>query len=108
MDPKFWVYQNFINRKEYISNFVKTKTVGCETVYSEWFRVWKTGYPLQVTLILPIKFRVNWPSVLKKFKIDFQDGGHIEFLIRINFASFDLQLTQILPTKFRVSWPFGA
>ena len=42
----------------------------------------------------------------KKFNIDFQDGGHPGFPIRIILATFDLQVTLILPMKFRVNWPF--
>ena len=44
----------------------------------------------------------------KKFKIDFQDGGHLEFPIRMILATFDLQVTMILSMKFRVNWPFGS
>ena len=44
----------------------------------------------------------------KKFNIDFQDGGHLRFPIRIILVTFDLQVTLILPTKFRVNWPFDS
>ena len=44
----------------------------------------------------------------KKFNIDFQDGGHFGFPIRIIFATFDLQVTSKLPMKFRVNCPFGS
>ena len=37
----------------------------------------------------------------KKFNIDFQDGGHLRFPIRIILATFDLQVTLILPMKFK-------
>ena len=43
----------------------------------------------------------------KKFNIDFQDRGHLEFPIRIILATSDLQVTSIRPMKFRVNWPFG-
>ena len=36
----------------------------------------------------------------KKFNIDFQDGGHPGFPIRMILATFDLQVTLILPMKF--------
>ena len=45
----------------------------------------------------------------KKFKIDFQDGGHgghLGLLIRMILAIFDIQVTLILLTKFQVNWPF--
>ena len=59
------------------------------------------------TLILSILiFQSSGLSVQKKFKIDFQDGGRLRFLIKTNLAIFDLQVTQILPTKFRVNCPF--
>ena len=44
----------------------------------------------------------------KKRKIDFQDGGHLGFLINKILASFDLQVTPMLPSKFGVNWPFGS
>ena len=46
---------------------------------------------LQVALMLPIKFGVNWLSVQeKKRKIDFQDGGHHAFPIGTIVAIFYL------------------
>ena len=36
----------------------------------------------------------------KKFNIDFQDGGHLRFPIRMTLFTFDLQVTLILPMKF--------
>ena len=44
----------------------------------------------------------------KKQKIDFQDGGHLGFLIGTIVATFDLQVTLMLPSKFGVNWPFGS
>ena len=44
----------------------------------------------------------------KKFNIDFQDGGHLGFPIRLILAIFDLQVTSILPIKFQFNWPFGS
>ena len=41
------------------------------------------------------------------FKMDFQDGNHLGFLIWTILAFFDLQITSILPMKFRINWPFG-
>ena len=69
-------------------------------------------FDLQVTLILPTKFQVILPSVQeKKWKIDFQDGGHsghLGFLIRSILAVFDLQVIPMLPTKIQVNWPFSS
>ena len=64
---------------------------------------------LQVTLMLPTKYRVNWPfgsggEAKNRF---FQDGGHLGFPIGMILAIFDLQVTPMLPTKYRVSWPRG-
>ena len=47
-------------------------------------------------------------SVQEKFNINFQDGGHLGFPIRMILATFDLQVTSILPMKFPVNWPFGS
>ena len=54
-------------------------------------------FNLQVTLILPIMIRVNWPFYSEEIQ-------NIGFPIKTNLATFDLQITQILPaTKFQVS-----
>ena len=66
------------------------------------------SFDLQVTLMIPTKFQVNWPFGSKEeAKIDFQDGhhgGHFGFPIETILAIFDLQVTRIVPTKFRVNW----
>ena len=41
----------------------------------------------------------------KKLKIDFQDGSHLGFKIRMILATFDLQVILILPIKFLINWP---
>ena len=56
--------------------------------------------------MLPSKFVVNWISVQKKRKIDFQDGGHgshLGYPIGTILAIFDLQVTPMLPTRFGVN-----
>ena len=69
-------------------------------------------FDLQVTLMLPSKFGVNWLLVQEKMrKIDFQDGGHgghLGFPIGTILAIFDLQVTLMLPSKSGVKWPFGS
>ena len=69
-------------------------------------------FDLQVTLMLPSKFGVNWPfGSGEEAKIDFQDGGHgghHGFPIGTILAIFDLQVTLMLPSKFGVNWPFGS
>ena len=58
--------------------------------------IWSTCYP-----DASYKFWSNGLSIQKKKrKIDFQDGGHLGFLIRTILAIFDLQITIILHTKF--------
>ena len=44
--------------------------------------------------------------VQEKFNIDFQDGSHLGFPIRLILATFDLQVIPILPMKIRVKQPF--
>ena len=39
-------------------------------------------------------------SVQEKFNIDFQDGGHLGFLIKMILATFYLQVTSKFPMKF--------
>ena len=52
--------------------------------------------------ILP-NFESVGPSVEEnKFKIDFQDGGHLELLIETMFAIFDLQVA-LIRTSCQVS-----
>ena len=60
--------------------------------------------------MLPTKFWVNWPfsSGEAAKKINFQDGHHLGFLIRMILAIFDLQIILILPTNFRVNPHFGS
>ena len=69
-------------------------------------------FDLQVTLMLPTKFRVNRLLGLgEKAKIDFQDGrhgGHLGFTIGTILATVALQVTLMLPTKFLVNCPFGS
>ena len=76
-------------------------------------------FDLQVTLMLPTKFGVNWPfgsgevakkKKKKKKKKKFQDGGHgghLGFPIGTILAIFDVQIILILPAKYRVNWPRG-
>ena len=42
----------------------------------------------------------------KKFNIDFQDGRHLGYPIRMILATFELQVTSILPMKFQVNLGF--
>ena len=60
-------------------------------------------FDLQVTLMLPTKFRsIDLLVLEKKQKIDLQDGhhgGHLGFLIGTILAIFDVQVTPMLPTK---------
>ena len=39
-------------------------------------------------------------SVQEKFNIDFQDGGHLGYPIRMILATSELLVTSILPVKF--------
>ena len=57
----------------------------------------------QDTLILPTESN-GLSDQEKKFKIDFQDGGHLGFQIRMILAI----VTSILTTKFQINWPFGS
>ena len=67
-------------------------------------------FDLQITLMLPTKFRVKWLLGLgEEAKIDFQDsrhGGYLGFPIGTILAIFDVQVTLVLPSKFGVNWPF--
>ena len=52
--------------------------------------------------MLPTKFQVNCLWVQEKKQIiDFQDGGHLRFLIGTILAISDLQVIAMLPTKFK-------
>ena len=42
----------------------------------------------------------------KKPNIDFQDGSHLGFPIRIILATFYIQVSSKLPMKFQVKWHF--
>ena len=67
-------------------------------------------FDLQVTLMLPSKFGVNWPFGSGE-RIEFQDGrhgGHLGFPIGTILAIFDLQVALMLPSGFGVNWPLGS
>ena len=68
-------------------------------------------FHLKLALILPTKFRVNWPFGSGEVRNGFKDGGHgdhLGFSIGTIFTVFDLQIGPILPSTFRVNWPFGS
>ena len=71
---------------------------------SEQFYSFFFFFYLQVSPMLPTKFESTGLSVQEKRKIDFQDGGHLGFLIGTIWAIFDLQVILMLPTKFQVNW----
>ena len=60
-------------------------------------------FDLQVTLMLPTKFGVNWPfSSGEEAKNRFSrwgHGGHLGFAIGMILAIFDLQVTLMLPSN---------
>ena len=56
-------------------------------------------FDLQVTPRILINCQVNEPFI-EEFKIDFPDGGRLEFPIETILAIFDLQVTLMLPTEF--------
>ena len=81
--------------------------------FGGWIRTILAIFDLQINLMLPTKFQVNWPfsSTEEAKKIDFQDGhhgSHLGFPIGTIFAIFDLQVTPMLLTKFQVNWPRGS
>ena len=69
-------------------------------------------FDLQVTLMLPSKFGVNWPfgsgeeakNRFSRWRLWRPSG----FPIGTILAIFDLQVTLMLPSKFGVNWPFGS
>ena len=66
-------------------------------------------FDLQVTLMLPTKFPVNWlfgsgEEAKNRFS-RCRHGGHLGFLIIKILAIFDLQVTLMLPTKFESTGP---
>ena len=68
-------------------------------------------FDLQVTQMLPTKFRVNWPfgsGEEAKNRFSRCHGAHPGFMIGTILAIFDLQVTPMLPSKFGVNWPFGS
>ena len=67
-----------------------------------------------MALYISPDYQTNFKSigllVQEKFNIDFQDGCHLGFPIRMILAIFDIQvaLIHVLLMKFRVNWPFGS
>ena len=69
-------------------------------------------FDLQVTPMLPTKFRVNWPfssgeEAKNRFSrwLPWRPSWISDCTI---LAIFDLQVTPMSPTRFEVNWPFGA
>ena len=69
------------------------------------------GFP--IATIWAIFLSTSHPNasyqVLKKGKIDFQDGHHLKFPIGTILAIFILSTSHpLLPTNFQINWPFGS
>ena len=65
-------------------------------------------FDLQVTLIVPSKFGVNWPfGSGEEAKNRFSRWRPSWISDRNDFSYFDLQVTPMLPTKYQVNWPRG-
>ena len=69
-------------------------------------------FDLQVSLMLPTKFWVNWPfgsgeEVKNRFS-RWPPWRSSWISNRNDFSYFDLQVTPMFPTKLRVNWPFGS
>ena len=66
-------------------------------------------FDLQVTLMVPSKFGVNWPfGSGEEAKNRFSRWPPWRgFPIGMILAIFDLQVTPMLPTKYQVNWPRG-
>ena len=56
-------------------------------------------------------FKTSRLSVQEKFNMDFQDGGHLGFLIKTILSTFVLQVTSILTMvqekKFKIDFQHG-
>ena len=65
-------------------------------------------FDLQVTLMVPSKFGVNWPlGSGEEAKNRFSRWRPSWISDRTILAVFDLQVTPMLPTKYQVNWPRG-
>ena len=65
-------------------------------------------FDLQVTLLLPTKFQVNWPfgsggEAINKFSRGPPWRPSWDFQMERFYLFFDLQVTPMLPTKFQVN-----
>ena len=69
-------------------------------------------FDLQVTLMHPSKFGVNWPfgseEEAKNRFSRWLPWRPLGFPISTILATFDQQVTLMLPSKFGVNWPFGS
>ena len=67
-------------------------------------------FDLQVTLLLPTKFQVNWPlgsGEEEKNRFSRWWPRQPSWMSnRTISAIFDIKVTMMFPTKFQVSWPF--
>ena len=68
-------------------------------------------FDLQVTPMLPTKFRVDSPFGSEEAKNRFSrwPPRRLPWISnRNNFSYFFIYVIPMLPTKFRVNWPFGS
>ena len=65
---------------------------------------------LQITPMLPTKFRVNWPFGPGEVKNRFsrRPPRQPSWISDRNYLLFDLQVSLMLATMFQVKWPFGS
>ena len=75
-------------------------------IFGFLIRMILANFDLQVTLMLPTKFRVSWPFGSGGEGKHRFSSGHLGFPIGPILATFDLQVSLMLPTKFRDNWPF--
>ena len=97
----------------YVNSLINTLVLFIETCFPDWPSWLPLNKRAKVALYCSPDYQTSFESIdlsvqEKNFSIDFQDGGHLGFPIRIILATFDLQVTLILPMKFRVNWPFGS
>ena len=96
---------------------ISNKILNFKLVFSKLMLIWCftsiSTQDTKIALYCSPDYQTSFESIgrsvqEKKFNIDFQNGHHLGFPIRMILATFDIKVTSILPMQFQVNCPFGS
>ena len=96
---------------------ISNKILNFKLVFSKLMLIWCftsiSTQDTKIALYCSPDYQTSFESIGRsvqenKFNIDFQNGHHLGFPIRMILATFDIKVTSILPMQFQVNCPFGS